>query len=119
MLGQIGAGIKLIASKLSGLIWGYGHRVGRLITSYLILTFVLSLITYFGKLKFIVSDSNIQRKLTFWESISMSFAETVGASSISYVPSTFGGQIITYAESLLGILFLALLAATLYRKIAR
>ena len=118
-LGQLGAGSKYITSKLSGIIWGYGHRVSRLILSYLILTFVLSLITYFFKLQFFVADGNTQRKLFFWESISMGFSETVGASSISYVPTTFGGQLVTYSASLFGILFLALLAATLYRKIAR
>jgi uncharacterized protein YjbI with pentapeptide repeats len=119
LLNQILAGAKFLVSNLSGKFWGYGHRVGRLILSYIFTTCVLSLITYFGKIKFFVSSNSVPRQLTFWESINMGFCETVSASSPSFVPSTLGGQLITLSASLLGILFLALLAATLYRRIAR
>jgi len=49
----------------------------------------------------------------------MVLTETVNASSISFLPDTFGGQVVTYLASLSGIIFLALLAAALYRRIAR
>lgn len=117
--GQIQAGAKFLVSKLSGMVWGYGHRVGRLILSYFLTTCFLSVITYFGQIKFFVSSNSVPRKLTFWESINMGFCETISASSPSFVPSTLGGQLISLSASLLGTLFLALLAATLYRRIAR
>jgi hypothetical protein len=119
LLGQLQAGVKFLISKLSGMIWGYGHRIGRLILSYFLTTCFLSLITCFAHVKFLVSSNSVPRKLTFWESINMGFCETVGASSPSFVPLTLGGQIITLSASLLGTLFLALLAATLYRRISR
>ena len=108
-----------MVSKISGIVWGYGHRVGRLALSYFLTTSLLSIITYFGKLTFFVSGTSVPRKLTFWESINMGFCETVGASSPSFVPSTLGGQLIALSASLVGTVFLALLAATLYRRIAR
>jgi hypothetical protein len=119
LLGQIQAGAKFLISKLSGMVWGYGHRVGRLILSYFLTTSFFSAITYFGQINFFVSSNSVPRKLTFWESINMGFCETVSASSPSFIPSTFGGQLITLSASFLGTLFLALLAATLYRRIAR
>ena len=119
LLAQIQAGAKFLVSKFSGMVWGYGHRVDRLVLSYFLTTCFLSLITYFGRTKFFVSSNMVPRQLTFWESINMGFCETVSASSPSFVPSTLGGQLITLSASLLGTLFLALLAATLYRRIAR
>lgn len=119
LLAQIQAGAKFLVSKFSGMVWGYGHRVGRLVLSYFLTTCFLSLITYFGRTKFFVSSNMVPRQLTFWESINMGFCETVSASSPSFVPSTLGGQLITLSASSLGTLFLALLAATLYRRIAR
>ncbi len=119
LLGQIEAGIKFIVSKLSGMVWGYGHRVARLILSFFLITCCLSVITYLGQLKFFVSSNSVPRKLTFFESINMGFCETVSATSKSFIPSTLGGQLVTLSASLFGTLFLALLAATLYRKIAR
>ncbi len=119
MLAQIQAGAKFLVSKLSGMVWGYGHRVGRLVLSCFLTTCFLSLTTYFGKINFFVSNNIAPRQLTFWESINMGFCETVNASSPSFSPSTLAGQLITLSESLLGTLFLALLAATLYRRIAR
>lgn len=119
LLDQIQAGAEFIVSKLSGMVWGYGHRVSRLVLSYFLTTCFLSLVTFFGKIHFFVSSNSVPRQLTFWESINMGFCETVSASSTSFVPSTLGGQLITLFASLLGTLFLALLAATLYRRIAR
>lgn len=119
VFGRLGAGLNFISSKLSGLIWGYGHRVKNLLISYMLFTFVLSLITYFGKIKFIINRASQARSLTFWESISTVFCETVNATTQSVTPLALAGQVITLSASLLGTLFLALLAATLYRKIAR
>lgn len=119
LLDQIQAGAKFLVSKVSGMVWGYGHRVARLVLSYFLTTCFLSAITYFGQIKYFISNNSVPRKLTFWESITMGFCETVSASSPSFVPSTLGGQLITLSASLLGTLFLALLAATLYRRIAR
>ena len=119
LLDQTREGLKFIGSKLSGMVWGYGHRVGCLFLSYTLITSLCSLITYFGKIDFIVGNQNMPRALTFWESIYMGFGETIGASGLSFTPINTFGKLILLSESFLGTLFLALLAATLYRRIAR
>jgi hypothetical protein len=116
---QVNAGLKFVGSKLSGMIWGYGHRVGRLFLSYFIITCLWSLITYFGKINFAVQSEGGQRALTMAESLYMGFGQTLGLSGVPFLPITLYGKIIMLSESFLGTLFLALLAATLYRRIAR
>ncbi len=119
LLDQVREGLKFLGSKFSGLVWGYGHRVGRLFLSYIAITIFCALITYFGKINFLAGNQNTPRPLTFWESIYMGFGETIGASSLSLTPISISGKLILLSASFLGTLFLALLAATLYRRIAR
>ena len=116
---QFYAGLKYCGSIISGVIWGYGHRVGRLLASYAIITFLLSLLTYFSKINFFVSGHSSQRPLNLKESLYLIFSETLNASGASFIPATSTGKLILLAVSFLGTLFLALLAATLYRRIAR
>ncbi len=118
LLDQVKAGAKYFISKISGLIWGYGHRVGRLFISYIVITCLWALIAYFNRVPYAISNLNIQRPLTLWESIYIAFGQTVGLSGLD-VPATLMGNIIAISESFLGALYLALLAATLYRRIAR
>lgn len=118
-LDQVKAGLKFIVSKLSGMIWGYGHRVGRLFLSYSIITSLLSLMIYFGKINFAVQNEGVQRTLNVWESLYMGFGQTVGLSGLPFLPITLYGKIIMLSGSFIGTLFLALLAATLFRRIAR
>lgn len=119
LLDQIKAGLKLISSKLSGLLWGYGHRVFRLFLSYFSITSLLSLTSYFNNITFTIQNENLQRPLTVWESLYMGFGQTVGLSGLPFVPVNLWGKVIMISASFLGTLFLALLAATLYRRIAR
>lgn len=119
LIDQLIAGLNFIGSKLSGMIWGYGHRVGRLFVSYFMITCLFSLITYFGNVGFLVANQGTQRALKLWESIYMGFGQTVGLSGLPFVPTTLFGEIIILLESFIGTLFLALLAATIYRRIAR
>jgi len=116
---QIREGLKYLGSKVSGLVWGYGHRVGRLFMSYITVTVLCSFITYFGKIEFLVRDQKTPRPLLFWQSIYMGFGETIGAINLSLTPVTIAGKLILLTASFLGTLFLALLAATFYRRIAR
>ncbi|MCF8009513.1 MAG: pentapeptide repeat-containing protein [Halanaerobiales bacterium] len=116
---QVREGLKYLGSKVSGLIWGYGHRVGRLLISYITVTVLCSFLTYFGEIEFFVGNQKQPRPLLFWESIYMGFGETIGAINLSLTPVTIAGKLVLLSASFLGTLFLALLAATFYRRIAR
>lgn len=116
---QVREGLKYFGSKISGLMWGYGHRVGRLFLSYITVTILSAFVTYFGKIEFLVNGQKTPRPLSFWECIYMGFGETLGAINISLAPVTIEGKFILLSSSFLGTLFLALLAATIYRRIAR
>lgn len=116
---QAKAGLKYIGSKVNGIVWGYGHRVRRLIASYIALTLVFALITCFAGLRYSVATDQPTRTLSFWESLYQAFAETLGVGATPLSPATSAGLVLQVLEGFLGTLFLALLAAGAYRRIAR
>lgn len=117
---RINAGIKFCVSKISGLVWGYGRRVSRLLFSFIFITAICSFITFSLGIHFSEVGQTTPHLLSLWESIYFTFGVTLGMSSgASLVPITFLGKLLVLFENFLGTLFLALLAATLYRRIAR
>jgi uncharacterized protein YjbI with pentapeptide repeats len=116
---QVGAGAKYVGSRLSGLMWGYGHRVGRLVTSYLVLTLILALIIYLLGVPFIVDANMPVRALGFGEAIYQTLGATLGTGTATFSPAFPLGKMLQVLERFLGTLFLALLAAVTYRRIAR
>lgn len=115
---RLSAGVRYVISKGLGLVWGHGRRVLRLLMSYAVITIILSLWTYSCGVEF--SDGHVSvRALSFWESLYVGFAETLGVVNSGFVPITALGRTIQLLECFLGTLFLALLAAAAYRRIAR
>ena len=116
---QVKAGLKYVNSKISGIVWGYGHRVNRLFISFLGVSFILSLVTYFGNIKFAGDGVSAARTLSFWEAMYQVFSDALGGASTGFSPSLWDGRLLQLGERFLGTLFLALLAAAAYRKITR
>lgn len=116
---QVIAGLKYITSKLSGIVWGYGHRLSRLLASYLVVSCFFAFITYFFDLSFIVDTEASPRTLGFWESTYHVFSVTLGTGTISIAPFSLAAKMFEVIEGFLGTLFLALLAAAAYRRISR
>lgn len=119
LLDRIHEFLNYISSKISGLIWGYGYRFDRLIVSFVLIALCFSLLTYLSEINFIVGHEAVPRSLTVVESVLSGFGGTIRISSISFTPISVYGKLLLLSEGFLGTLFLALLAATLYRKIAR
>ena len=119
LIDRIWEGLRYIASRLSGLIWGYGYRVDRLLMSFVFITIICSLATYFLGINFIVDPDTSPRSLSFGESILSAFSGTISVSVLSVIPTSLLGKLILLAESFFGTIFLALLAATFYRRITR
>jgi len=116
---QAVAGLRYLLSNLNGLVWGYGHRVRRLIASFAVLTLVFCLITYFGDVHYNVPTESSSRSLSFWESVYQASAATVRAGATAFSPASWGGRALQVLEGFTGTLLLALLAAASYRRIAR
>jgi len=116
---QLSSGIKYLLSKASGWIWGYGHRIFRLFFSFLMIILLCSLATWILKIQFIEFGEALPKSLTFWDSIYITLRETINLSNTSIVPVKFVGKLMLLLESFLGTIFLAFLAATIYRRIAR
>lgn len=116
---QAVAGIKLLSSKLSGIVWGYGHRVRRLLASYITFTLLLGLATYFAGLEFSGGTSESIRALGFWESMYCTFAGTLGLGASPLSPVSPVAKVLQISEGFIGTIFLAMLAAATYRRIAR
>lgn len=116
---QVKSFLKFIGSKLSGVIWGYGHRVGRLFVSYFLFTCLWSFSTFIFKIDFHVPNEVVPRSINFWESIYLGFGQTVGLSGLSFEPVTSTGELLMLLARFMGTLFLALFVAAFYRRIAR
>lgn len=116
---QIIAGEKHVLSKASGLIWGYGHKISRLLFSYILITVILSLILYFSNGVYIQVSGGFSQRISLLESIYLGFSGPVGAASMSIYLSNLIAKIFMLIQSFLGTLFIALFAAAFYRRIAR
>lgn len=116
-LARIQSAGKYILSKLSGITWGYGHRIGKLLLSYMLIITAISLIKVLWDIEFETNGHNVH--LSLFDSIILTFSESVGADTSGYIPTTTGGKVILYLEKLFSTVYLALLSATLYRKVAR
>jgi hypothetical protein len=76
-------------------------------------------ITYFARFRFSFEGQTSIRTLDFWESIYYTFAGTLGIGIFSLSPVSTAAKVFQLCEAFLGTLFLALLAAAAYRRIAR
>lgn len=115
---QFLAGLKYLLSKLSGVVWGYGHRVRRLFFAYFALASIFALVTYFSSLQF-RADTGSQHSLGLMDSFYYSFATSLGLTLAQTAPLSLLGKVLQILEGGLGTVFLALLAAAAYRRIAR
>lgn len=116
---QVKAGAQFLKSRFSGLVWGYGHRIWRLIVSYALLILVFSFVTSYCRLLFIVDNMPSARAMSLWESFYYVLSDTLGFGAGPVIPATVSAQILHLSQSFLGTIFLAMLVAALYRKIAR
>lgn len=116
---RFGAGLEFLLSKMAGIFLGYGHRIDKLIISFIILTCILGLITYQSSSLFIVDSQEPSRVLKFSESIYFAFTVMLGIRTSHFLPVSESAKLLLFILGLLRVLFLPLLAATFYRKIAR
>jgi hypothetical protein len=114
--------IKYFNSKLSGLIWGYGFELTNLFISYIAVLLIITAIICIGNVPFQTSDSNHTAVIpveNIGKIIFVVFSYSINYASTDYSPASFCGKTILFVTSFLGIVYLGMLAATLYRKIAR
>jgi hypothetical protein len=116
---QLNAGLEFLSSKTSGMVWGYGHRVTRLLISFVVVALVLAAVTFLGNVKFSVAGNPPGRSLLFWEAVYQVFSETLGGAGTGLFPLFWDGMLLQLGERFIGTLFLALLAAAAYRRITR
>lgn len=111
--------MKYAKSKLLGFVWGYGHRLSQLFKSYLIIMLIFSLIVYFTKSKFFIQNIGSIRELNLQESIFIIYCESINFNHISIIPYETFSIAILFIIRFLGILYIGLLVASLFRKINR
>jgi Pentapeptide repeats (8 copies) len=155
-LDQITSSFKFIGFKISSFLWGYGHKVRKLIRSFMIVFLTLSAALFYSqqnsqeelskpnkeikqdsfkrqetlnnskkkntvKTMLVTPDSLETKKLPkldFIQSIKVIASESVGYSTTK-PPDNDSAKLIIFLAKLLGIIYLGLFVATLYRKIAR
>lgn len=132
-LDRIGAFFKYSFSLFSGFLWGYGHKVRKLLLSYSIMVLILSFCLFQCDAKFQVesiktyqttepqasaSNQDSILKPELLASMEIILCESVGYSTKN-TPINIQAKSIVLITRFLGIIYLGLLGATLYRKIAR
>jgi hypothetical protein len=119
LIDRIESLLKLIKTQVSAFIWGYGHKVWRLLFSYCIIMLFFSALIFFFHNDYFIEGEGIERQLNLIESVFLVFASSINFPNIDYQPLNELSRIILFFVSFLGFVYLGLLAATLYRKIAR
>lgn len=114
-MGQIEAGFKYLCSKASGFVWGYGHRILRLLRSYFVIIVLFALL----RLSTGTYTVDAAKNANIFDVMLQSFATSLGTSSTTFYNISHWERLINLSEGLIGTLFLALLAAAVYRRIAR
>lgn len=118
LVDQLKSLIKLFKIKTSAFVWGYGHNVISLIKSFCIIGLILALIIYLTKIEFNINSYG-SYSLNLWDSIKLIFSELISFNSNQLFPNTAFGKFMLYFSHFIGTIYLGLLGATLYRRIAR
>ena len=116
---RINALLKFLKSKILGLVWGNGHRMIQLLKSYILIMLIISLLVFVFQSDFLVTKTGMLDKITLKQSILMVFSESISYNYASIIPFSSLNKVIFFFIRFLGILYLGLLAASLFRKINR
>lgn len=114
---------KYIISKTIGFVYGHGFNIIKLFSSYAIFIILLAVITSLFEFEFIKiypPQTNVTTiTLNFKESLFLIFGEAIKYSFLEVRPTSSGSTAILLVGRFLGLLYLGLLSATIYRRIAR
>lgn len=111
---RVFAGVQFILSRLNGLTWGYGENARRLLLNMVLLSVLVFPIAYSLSSSGIVSTEH--RELTMWDYVHFS-VETAFPTPLNsgIVAVSQGARILAIVESLVGYLFVALVASHVFR----
>jgi hypothetical protein len=101
------------------LVWGYGLKPYRLLTNGLLVILAVAILTWLSQTTIYVPRGPSPRGLGFGEALYTSIVTFTTLGYGDFTPAEVFGRVIYAMESLFGALFIGLLAATAYRRIAR
>jgi len=108
-----------IKLHLDRFFYGHGIHVWMLLISYLVISCVLSLVAIIWDAEFIANNSSEAFNPNFAEIWLAVLGESIKYSFLEIDPFDSFGKLIMYISRLIGLLYLGLLTATIYRRIAR
>lgn len=109
-------------SKFIGFLYGHGFKIQKLVYSYIILIIFLSFLSWgigYQYVEIYSLSPTEPKSLSLFQSIFLVFGEAVKYSFIEVRPVETGGKLILIIIRFLGLLYLGLLSATIYRRISR
>lgn len=109
---------KYCESKLLGFLSGYGYKIHWVFFSFLTIQLLLTLILYFSFTEFAL-ENGTKTSLSFLQAGKVVSSESIKFSHYTYSPQTTIAKTILFISRFIGIVYLGLLSATIYRKIAR
>lgn len=116
---RIKGGVKFLFLVLSGLIWGHGLKLRNLfLTASIVIIAFAFLLSKFGEFVTAVKP-DIPIKLNLCKALYLSVITFTTLGYGDFTPASISAYIICAGESLLGIVFLGFLAATVYRRFSR
>ena len=100
-------------------VWGYGLRPYRLFRSGMVAVVGIALVDWLSKAQFYVPQAQFARRLGFWESFYVSVVTFTTLGYGDFAPADVLARTLHGFEAVFGALFLGLLAATAFRRVAR
>lgn len=110
---------ELMFLSVSDVVWGYGLRIRRLLMSGAAFIVLQAGIIRLFTLPYFPPEVGTARALSFGEAIYVSTLSFATLGFGGYAPASCGSQVVSVLGGLLGAVFIAFLAASLFRRIVR
>jgi hypothetical protein len=118
-LQRIQALVRWLLAHLQNAVWGYGLRPGRLLLNGVFVMILFAAIYLWPAQSFRANLVQMNRKLTIVESTFLSATSFSTLGTTDFSPLTSGMRFAIATEGILGAVFIGLLAASAFRRMAR
>lgn len=115
---RCGAFIKYILSIINDLIWGHGLKIFRLVRSTISAILFFAIVIFMSNQNYL-GITNKEITLNFGQSLYLSLITFGTAGYGPYTPITTISKAIFAIENILGLIFMGLFTAAIYRRISR
>lgn len=119
LLDRFGSLVRLIRLWIGTKVWGNGTKLGNLIRTVILTLAISTILNLVLDAQYIQANEVSPERLSWVDAIYVSVSSMVSISNLGYVPISAWARILSLLNSVMGLVFLGLFVATVYRRISR